>query len=112
MNAARDLGILDLALAASANVILTPENSVTFAKARMLAPDGRCKTFDSRADGFVRIARNTEIVEAESEVDVVLIGRELRIPDLVVIGSHCAGLDLIAGALSRQGFTVKVLAPV
>jgi putative molybdopterin biosynthesis protein len=64
----------------------------------------------SRADGFVRIARNTEIVEAESDVEVTLIGRELRIPDLVVIGSHCAGLDLIAGALSREGLTVKVLA--
>jgi putative molybdopterin biosynthesis protein len=64
----------------------------------------------SRADGFVRIARNTEIVEADTEVEVNLIGRELRIPDLVVIGSHCAGLDVIASALSRQGFAVKVLA--
>jgi putative molybdopterin biosynthesis protein len=64
----------------------------------------------SRADGFVRIARNTEIVEAESEIEVHLIGREHRIPDLVVIGSHCAGLDVIAGALCREGFTVKVMA--
>ena len=64
----------------------------------------------SRADGFARIARNTEIVEAETEVEVNLIGRELRISDLVVIGSHCAGLDVIAGALSREGFAVKVMA--
>ena len=30
----------------------------------------------SRADGFVRIGRNTEIVDAESQVDVTLLGRE------------------------------------
>ena len=50
----------------------------------------------SRADGFVRIPRNTEIVEADGAVEVRRIGRELPVPDLVVIGSHCAGLDLIA----------------
>ena len=64
----------------------------------------------SRADGFVRIPRNTEIVESDSEVEVTLIGRELRVADLVVVGSHCVGLDAIASALSRQGFDVKVLA--
>jgi putative molybdopterin biosynthesis protein len=64
----------------------------------------------SRADGFVRIERNTEIVEADSVVAVTLVGREVPIADLVVIGSHCAGLDVIAGALVREGFTVKVLA--
>jgi putative molybdopterin biosynthesis protein len=64
----------------------------------------------SRADGFVRIPRNTEIVEAGTEVAVTFVGRELSVADLVVIGSHCVGLDLIAGALSREGFSVKVLA--
>jgi putative molybdopterin biosynthesis protein len=64
----------------------------------------------SRADGFVRIGRNTEIVEADAVVEVTLIGRELPLADLVVIGSHCAGLDRIAAALSREGFGVKVQA--
>ena len=64
----------------------------------------------SRADGFVRIPRNTEIVEADSEVAVTLIGRGLTLADLVVIGSHCVGLDAIAAALAREGFTVKVMA--
>jgi putative molybdopterin biosynthesis protein len=64
----------------------------------------------SRADGFVRIPRNTEIVEAESEVEVHLIGRELPVADLVVVGSHCVGLDVIASALADEGFAVKVLA--
>ncbi len=64
----------------------------------------------SRADGFVRLDRNTEIVEANTLVTVTLIGREVPIADLVVIGSHCAGLDLIASELSRHGMRVKLLA--
>jgi putative molybdopterin biosynthesis protein len=64
----------------------------------------------SRADGFLRIERNVEIVDADSEVEVTLIGHELELAELVVIGSHCAGLDLLAGALSREGIRVKVLA--
>ncbi len=64
----------------------------------------------SRADGFLRIGRNTEIVEADTAVDVTLIGREVSLADLVVIGSHCAGLDTIASMLSREGFTIKLLA--
>ncbi|MBV8416370.1 MAG: acyltransferase domain-containing protein, partial [Verrucomicrobia bacterium] len=47
-------GECDLALAGGVNLILTPHWSVCFARAGMLAPDGRCKTFDARADGYVR----------------------------------------------------------
>lgn len=43
-----------LALAGGANVILRPEPTVNFCRARMLAPDGRCKTFDAAADGYAR----------------------------------------------------------
>ncbi len=43
-----------LALAGGVNVILSPELSINFSRARMLAPDGRCKTFDAAADGYVR----------------------------------------------------------
>jgi putative molybdopterin biosynthesis protein len=64
----------------------------------------------SRADGFVRIPRNTEIVDADTEVEVTLLSRELPIADFVAIGSHCIGLDLIASALSRLGFSVKLVA--
>jgi len=70
---------------------------------------GSVTTF-SRADGFVRIERNVELVDPGTEVEVTLLGSELPVADLVVIGSHCAGLDAIAGALAREGFTVKLLA--
>ncbi len=43
-----------MALAGGVNVILAPEVTVTLSKANMMASDGRCKTFDASADGFVR----------------------------------------------------------
>jgi putative molybdopterin biosynthesis protein len=64
----------------------------------------------SRADGFLRIPRNTELVDADTVVEITLAGHEVPLADLVVIGSHCVGLDIIAAALSAEGFTVKVLA--
>lgn len=44
----------DLALAGGVNVILAPQMHIGFSRAHMLAPDGRCKTFDEAADGYVR----------------------------------------------------------
>lgn len=49
-----DSGDCDLALVGGVNVILTPVPMINFSRARMLAPDGRCKTFDAAADGYVR----------------------------------------------------------
>jgi acyl transferase domain-containing protein/NAD(P)-dependent dehydrogenase (short-subunit alcohol dehydrogenase family)/acyl carrier protein/SAM-dependent methyltransferase len=43
-----------MALAGGANVILLPDTSVALSRARMMAPDGRCKAFDDSAEGFVR----------------------------------------------------------
>lgn len=43
-----------LAIAGGVNLILSPEITVGFSKAGMMAADGRCKTFDHRADGYVR----------------------------------------------------------
>ncbi|MBN8213866.1 MAG: polyketide synthase dehydratase domain-containing protein, partial [Xanthomonadales bacterium] len=42
------------ALVAGVNVICHPDLSLAYHKAGMLAADGRCKVFDSRADGYVR----------------------------------------------------------
>jgi acyl transferase domain-containing protein/acyl carrier protein len=43
-----------LALAGGVNLILSPDIFIALSRARMLAPDGRCKTFDAAADGFAR----------------------------------------------------------
>ncbi len=44
----------DLALAGGVNLLLTPHHSVMQSRARMLSPDGRCKSFDAAADGMSR----------------------------------------------------------
>jgi amino acid adenylation domain-containing protein len=43
-----------LALAGGVNALLTPDWYVGFSRMGMLSPDGRCKAFDARANGFVR----------------------------------------------------------
>ncbi len=47
-------GECSLALAGGVNLILSQTITSAFAQARFLAPDGRCKAFDARADGYVR----------------------------------------------------------
>ena len=47
-------GECSLALAGGVNLLLSPEESIEFANANMLSPEGRCKTFDESANGYVR----------------------------------------------------------
>ncbi|NBE80081.1 non-ribosomal peptide synthetase [Micromonospora rubida] len=47
-------GDCDLALAGGANLLLSPHGFTGLRRAGMLSPDGRCKTFDERADGYGR----------------------------------------------------------
>jgi len=47
-------GEATLALAGGANLILSPAIAINFTKAGAMAPDGRCKAFDARANGYVR----------------------------------------------------------
>ena len=70
---------------------------------------GSVTTF-SRADGFTTIGRHEEIVPAGTMVSVQLLGRELQLADLVVIGSHCIGLDYLLGELQKAGVRSKFIA--
>ena len=45
---------IDYAFAGGVNVLLWPEANITLSKARALSPEGQCKTFDAKADGYVR----------------------------------------------------------
>ena len=44
----------NLAIAGGVGLLLSPHASITFSQAQMLAPDGRCRTFDASAEGYVR----------------------------------------------------------
>ncbi|MDH6166470.1 putative molybdopterin biosynthesis protein [Variovorax boronicumulans] len=69
---------------------------------------GSVTTFSS-ADGFITIGQHTEIVEAGAPVQVQLLGQGLDAADLILIGSHCVGLDWLAGELMRQGIRIKAM---
>ncbi|HEY8687351.1 MAG TPA: beta-ketoacyl synthase N-terminal-like domain-containing protein [Chloroflexota bacterium] len=47
-------GTSGLALAGGVNVLLSPDLTVALSQAGLMAPDGRCKTFDEEANGYVR----------------------------------------------------------
>ncbi|MBN2477455.1 MAG: molybdopterin biosynthesis protein [Pirellulales bacterium] len=64
----------------------------------------------SGADGFVTIGRHEEIVEAGAPVTVQLLAGDLRLADLVVIGSHCVGLDFLLGRIQDLGIATKFMA--
>jgi hypothetical protein len=48
------LGESRLALAGGVSLLISPAVTVGFSKLQAMAPDGRCKAFDARANGFVR----------------------------------------------------------
>ena len=47
-------GESEMALAGGVNALLMPDFYVAFSQLGVLSPDGRCKAFDSRANGYVR----------------------------------------------------------
>jgi putative molybdopterin biosynthesis protein len=63
-----------------------------------------------RADGYLTIPRQREYLQAGEEIEVRLLGRGLHPADLVVIGSHCVGLDYLLGKLLERGLRSKFLA--
>src|SRR5215468_1948945 len=62
----------------------------------------------SQSDGFITIGQHVESVPAGTAVEVQLIGRA-HLADLVIIGSHCVGLDVIIDRLQSEGILVKAL---
>ncbi|MEO8057469.1 MAG: SDR family NAD(P)-dependent oxidoreductase [Burkholderiales bacterium] len=66
-----------LALCGGVNLMCSPETTIALTKAHMLAPDGRCKTFDAAADGFSRgegcgVILLKRLAEAQADGDRVL----------------------------------------
>ena len=64
----------------------------------------------SQADGFLTIEADADSLGAGARVPVTLFSARIRIPDLVIIGSHCTGLDALVGTLRRHGVSARILA--
>lgn len=87
----------DLAIASGVNLLLSPDTSIAFSRARMLDPSGRCKTFDANASGYAR---------GEGAGAVVL----KRLSDAQKDGDHI--LAVIKGsAVSHNGRSSSLVAP-
>ena len=41
---------------------------------------------------------------------MTLFTPHVRVPDLVIVGSHCTGLDLVTAPLARAGLSVRSIA--
>ena len=71
---------------------------------------GSVTTF-SQADGFFIVDERVEMLDADDTVVIhPVAGSRPRQVDLVVIGSHCVGLDVLLGRLAARGTTSKLIA--
>ncbi|MBR0752313.1 molybdopterin biosynthesis protein [Bradyrhizobium jicamae] len=64
----------------------------------------------AQADGFLKIDALADQMPAGREVEVTLFTPHVRVPDLVIVGSHCTGLDRVTAPLARAGLTVRSIA--
>lgn len=97
--AAQDLraGRIDPAIVGGVNALLSPFNYMGFCAASMLSPDGLCRPFDHRGNGYVR---------AEGGV-VMLLQRE----DCQSLKSTKYYGDIVASAMNSDGKTSGVALP-
>ena len=64
----------------------------------------------AQADGFLKIDALADQMPAGTDAEVTLFTPHVRVPDLVIVGSHCTGLDLVTAPLSRAGLSVRSIA--
>jgi len=109
-------GECDGALAGGVNLILTPHATIAFSQAGMMAADGRCKTFDAAADGYVRgegcglvvLKRLADAVAAGDRVLAVIRGSAVNHDGRsngLTAPSRQAQERVIASALRQAGVT-------
>ena len=63
----------------------------------------------AKADGFIEIPREMEMLEAGTRVRVHVLGSHVKPADLMIIGSHCIGLDYMVGLLQQQQIFCKFI---
>jgi putative molybdopterin biosynthesis protein len=64
----------------------------------------------AQADGFLKIDALADQMPAGTSAEVTLFTPHVRVPDLVIVGSHCTGLDLVTAPLAHAGFVVRSIA--
>jgi len=107
----------DIAIAGGVSLMMAPDSYVSLCKARMLSPDGRCKTFDAAANGYVRgegcgmlvLKRLREALNENDNIVAVIRGSALN------HNGRSSGLTVPSGpaqkALIRQALRSADLKP-
>jgi acyl transferase domain-containing protein/acyl carrier protein len=90
-------GESNLCVVGAVSLMMSPAQTITFSQARMMAPDGRCKTFDASADGYVR-GEGCGIVILKRLSDAIRDGNPIQ---AVIRGS----------AMNQDGLTNGMTAP-
>ncbi|WP_143752212.1 type I polyketide synthase [Burkholderia sp. SRS-W-2-2016] len=94
-------GETEMALAGGVNLLLHPFGFVSFSKASMLSPRGRCRAFDATGDGYVR---------AEGGAFVLLKPLERALADGDTIHAVIAGSGVNSNGHSHGGISVPTTA--
>ena len=107
-------GEINLALAGGANLLLSNQLTSSLKQAGMLAKDGRCKTFDASADGYVRaegcgiviLKRLTDAIADKDCISAVILGSAVNQDGLsngLTAPNAAAQRTVIQKALSQAG---------
>src|SRR5581483_1864323 len=90
-------GEAQTALVGSVNLMLGPEYTIVFSQAGLLSPDGKCRTFDAGANGYVR---------GEGVAAIILKPQAQALAD----GDRICGL-IRGSAVNQDGRTLALTAP-
>lgn len=79
-------GECDLAFAIGVNIILNPDLHIAFCKLKALSADGLCKTFDAKADGYVRsegcgviiLKRTSDAIRDNNRIHAIVKGTSVN----------------------------------
>ncbi len=104
-----------IALVGGVNAILKPEPTIGFSRASMLSPDGRCKTFDARANGYTRgegagvvvLKRLSDALEANDHIYALICGSAVN-QDGRTNGMSVPSRDAQEAALHEAFLTAQI----
>ncbi|MBL8150512.1 MAG: mycocerosate synthase, partial [Blastocatellia bacterium] len=116
-------GECSIAMAGGVNLLLTPTRHISFSKAGLMSPTGSCKSFDHRADGYVR-SEGAAIILLKPLADALRDGD--RIFGLIkgTAVNHCgkthtltypssaSQADVIREAIERSGIATETISYV
>jgi len=113
-------GECDLAIAGGVSLLLDPRVEEALRGGDMLAPDGRCKTFDAEADGYARgegcgvivLKRLDDAIAEDDPVRALLLGSAVNqdgASNGLTAPNGLAQEEVVETALKRAGLSARAL---